>query len=103
AYFNTQLQILTGPGLLRKAVKDLDLEHNPSFIAAHQSANTSLWSRVRGLLGFKSSSDPKPSGQDSLPVTSSPSSSAQDLAEAERLSDYVDDLQRDLKVDPVKE
>jgi len=103
AYFNTQLQILTGPGLLRKAVKNLDLEHNPSFNAAHQSANTSVWSRVRRLLGFKSPSDPKAGGQDSLPVTSGPSSSAQDLAEAERLSDYVDDLQRDLKVEPVKE
>src|SRR5512132_3644119 len=28
AYFNTQLQILTSPGLLRRVVKTLDLEHN---------------------------------------------------------------------------
>src|SRR6266852_367420 len=31
AYFNTQLQILTGPGLLRRIAKDLDLEHNQEF------------------------------------------------------------------------
>src|SRR5258708_24773315 len=31
AYFNTQLQILTGPGLLRNVAKSLDLEHNSDF------------------------------------------------------------------------
>jgi capsular exopolysaccharide synthesis family protein len=103
AYFNTQLQILAGPGLLRKVVKNLDLEHNSSFTAAHQSAKTSVWSSIRSLLGFKVPTDPKSGGQDTLPVTPSSSSAAQDLAEAERLSDYVEDLQTILKVDPVKE
>ena len=32
AYFNTQLQILTSPGLLRRVVKTLDLEHNQAFL-----------------------------------------------------------------------
>lgn len=103
AYFNTQLQILTGPGLLRKVVKNLDLEHNPSFAVAPESANTSAWSRIRSLLGFKSQTSPKSSAQDALPITSSSSSGAQDLAEAERLSDYVDNLRGPLKVEPVKE
>lgn len=30
-YFNTQLQILVSPGLMRRVVKTLDLEHNPNF------------------------------------------------------------------------
>ena len=30
-YFNTQLQILISPGLLRRVVRTLDLEHNPEF------------------------------------------------------------------------
>jgi capsular exopolysaccharide synthesis family protein len=103
AYFNTQLQILTGPGLLRKVVKNLDLEHNASFVAAQRSAGTSVWSSIRRLLGFKSPSDPKSSGNDALPVTSGSSPGAEELAEAERLSDYVDDLQDTLRVEPVKE
>lgn len=103
AYFNTQLQILTGPGLLRRVVKDLDLEHNPGFATADKSGNTSAWSSIRSLLGFKSPLDPKSSRQDALPVTSSSSSAAKDMAEAERLSDYVDDLQNTLRVEPVKE
>src|SRR5919201_623556 len=32
AYFNTQLQILTSPGLLRRVVKTLNLEHNQAFL-----------------------------------------------------------------------
>jgi len=103
AYFNTQLQILTGPGLLRKVVKNLDLEHNSSFVASQQSAGQSVWSSVRRLLGFKSPSDPKFSGPEALPVTSGSTPIAQELAEAERLSDYVDELQRNLRVEPVKE
>ena len=31
-YFNTQLQILTSPTLLRRVVKNLDLEHNRNFL-----------------------------------------------------------------------
>jgi capsular exopolysaccharide synthesis family protein len=100
AYFNTQLQILTGPGLLRRIVKNLDLEHNPDFASDQGSGNRTVWARVRNLLGFKSKSDTK--AGDSVPVTGS-SASASDLAEAERLSDYVDALQSILSVEPVKE
>ena len=102
AYFNTQLQILTGPGLLRRIVKNLDLEHNPDFASDGSSNSKSTWSRLRSLLGFKQNSEPK-SAADALPVTSSSSASAEDLAEAERVADYVDALQSTLVVEPVKE
>src|SRR5258708_1745388 len=68
AYFNTQLQILTGPGLLRKVVKNLDLEHNPDFAGDHSSSNTSIWSRIRGLLGFKSKAESRNPASDVVPV-----------------------------------
>lgn len=103
AYFNTQLQILTGPGLLRRIVKDLDLEHNPDFANDLPSSNKSMWTRLRTSLGFKSQTDFKNNGPSALPITSASSATAQDLAEAERLSDYVDDLQQTLDVEPVKE
>jgi succinoglycan biosynthesis transport protein ExoP len=103
AYFNTQLQILTGPGLLRKIVKNLDLEHNSDFLAAgHSSAGQSKWSDIRRMLGFKSPADANQ--PDTVPISSSGSSpTALDLKEAERLTDYVDELQNTLTVDPVKE
>jgi succinoglycan biosynthesis transport protein ExoP len=102
AYFNTQLQILTGPGLLRKIVKNLDLEHNPDFSNDRLSSNKSMWSQVRSLLGL-SKPESKTSASDALPITSASSTTAQELAEAERVSDYVDTLQNTLVVEPVKE
>lgn len=103
AYFNTQLQILTGPGLLRRIVKNLDLEHNPDFARDHPSTNKSVWSNIRSILGLKSNTDSGHSASDALPITSSSSTTAPDLEEAERLSDYVDNLQATLRVEPVKE
>jgi capsular exopolysaccharide synthesis family protein len=55
------------------------------------------------MLGLTSNTDSKPSSSDALPITSTSSTAAQDLAEAERLSDYVDNLQETLRVEPVKE
>lgn len=105
AYFNTQLQILTGPGLLRKAAKTLDLEHNPDFAREASSKGKSTWLDIRGLLGLKAKQLPPGSTPDVLPQSASGSSAtaAQEQAEAEHLSDYVDDLQETLKVEPVKE
>jgi succinoglycan biosynthesis transport protein ExoP len=103
AYFNTQLQILSGPGLLRKIVKGLDLEHNTDFMSSHPTKTTSVWGTMRKILGLAPKGDRKTSGPDFLPTTSDTSTSAQDLAEAERLSDYVDELQNTLVVEPVKE
>src|SRR5437763_1539898 len=52
AYFNTQLQILTGPGLLRRVAKTLDLEHNSDFLGEHSGGNTSVWTSLRVLFGL---------------------------------------------------
>jgi len=108
AYFNTQLQILTGPGLLRKAAKNLDLEHNKEFTQDLPTANKSLWSNIQIVLGLKAKNNSQNVVNDSLPVAKSSTSTstattAQDMEEAERLSDYVDLLQQTLTVEPVKE
>lgn len=103
AYFNTQLQILTGPGLLRRVAKNLDLEHNPDFGGGNSTAEKSYWTDMRRLFGFKPKTESKQQSAE-IPVASSPSlSKGPDLAEAERLADYVDTLAETLKVEPVKE
>src|SRR5207244_1714382 len=73
--------------------------------AGEPSSNNSTWSNIRGLLGFNSkpNGSSKTSNSNDVPVTSASSPVAQDLVEAERLSDYVDELQTSLKVEPVKE
>src|ERR1044072_2432698 len=91
AYFNTQLQILTGPGLLRRVAKNLDLEHNAEFGASHSSGNRTVWASLRRVLGLSSKMD-KPAENPAVPVTSTYNKTEQELVEAERLSDYIDKL-----------
>ncbi|HYW71436.1 MAG TPA: polysaccharide biosynthesis tyrosine autokinase [Pyrinomonadaceae bacterium] len=106
AYFNTQLQILTGPGLLRRVVKNLDLEHNRDFLADFSASDKSSWSTVRRMFGFQQKTEEKNPAPDVVPSSNSQSSSSmtpQEQAEAERLADFVQKLQDTLKVEPVKE
>ena len=45
AYFNTQLQILTSPGLLRRVAKTLDLEHSQAFLRPQSARKRSSRSK----------------------------------------------------------
>src|SRR6266853_6979780 len=105
SYFNTQLQILTSPGLLRRVVKTLDLEHNQAFLQPQTSQPHSTWKTITGMLGF-GGGQPKPVANQArqLPLTTTlaPATSSEDLAEAKRLAPYVGALQA-LKVEPVRE
>ena len=96
AYFNTQLQILAGPGLLRRAVKSLDLEHNPTFIA--KMNRRPLWKNLERVVGLGGAPPATIAGQSQeIPLAIG------DADEADRLAPFVDTLQRDLKIEPVKE
>ena len=106
-YFNTQLQILTSPGLLRRVVKTLDLEHNPDFFKGSSTEKRSTWQTVLRMagLGGEAKVDAKTQSQNELPLrtTVAPASSREDLVEAKQLSRYVASILLALKVDPVKE
>lgn len=106
-YFNTQLQILTGPGLLRRVVKTLDLEHNEAFLRTSSAQTRSTWQsllRMFGLRGKDKEAAKDPASQEVHLTTSvAPATSREDLAEAKRLAPYVTALLASLKVEPVKE
>lgn len=110
AYFNTQLQVLTGAGLLRRVVKTLDLEHNESFTKPNKDINRSTWQNLTRMMGFKQQQD-TPEKQNekqqdiTLPLTSNvaPATARADFAEARRLEPFVRTLQAGLTVEPVKE
>src|SRR5947209_13621555 len=105
AYFNTQLQILTSQGLLRRVVKTLDLEHHKAFLSPQSSQPHSTWQTIMQMSGF-ANPDPKAGKQSKeLPLTTSfaPATSSEDLVEAKRLAPFVMALQGGLKVEPVRE
>ncbi len=106
-YFNTQLQILVSPGLMRRVVKTLDLEHNPEFFKGNSTQNRSTWQTIKRMVGFGGSDKPdinaKPKDELQLRNTVAAASSHEDLAEAKRLAPYVNAILTGLKVEPVKE
>src|ERR1043166_622316 len=105
-YFNTQLQILTSPGLMRRVVKALDLEHNPDFFKGNSTQRRSTWQTIKSMAGFGSKEKPQdPRLKDEVPVrpTAAAPTAHEDLAEARRLAPYVNAILGGLRVDPVKE
>ena len=107
-YFNTQLQILSGPGLLRRVVRTLDLEHSQAFLQPQSTERRSTWQRLLNMFGLGSREKAPPekdSRAEEVPLTTTiaPASSHDDLVEAKRLSPFVSALQGGLKVEPVKE
>jgi polysaccharide biosynthesis transport protein len=108
SYFNTQLQIITKPGLLRRVVRTLDLEHNPDFLRTQ--ANDTTWRRLLRTFGLGGEMAPTPltaqkgeSDKLSLDKSVASASSPEDLEESARLEPYVSSLQGGLKVDPIKD
>jgi capsular exopolysaccharide synthesis family protein len=102
-YFNTQLQILVSPGLMRRVVRTLDLEHNPDFFKGAQRQST--WQTLLRMAGLGSKPQEIAKQPDQLPLTTSvaQNTAREDLNEAKRLAPYVNTILGGLKVDPVKE
>jgi len=105
-YFNTQLQILVSPGLMRRVVRTLDLEHNPDFFKGDPAQRQSTWQTLLRMVGLnKKSPDNAAKPPDQLPLTTNvaQATAREDLNEAKRLAPYVNTILSGLKVEPVKE
>ena len=50
-YFNTQVQILTSPTLLRRVARNLDLEHNHTFLDRRIESH-STWENLKRMVGL---------------------------------------------------
>lgn len=104
-YFNTQMQILSSAGLLGRVVKTLDLEHNQGFINPQSADSRSTWEGLKHTVGLgnKSSEEQKAEvervGTDSL----APATSREDMAEINRISPFVENLQSRLSVKQINE
>jgi succinoglycan biosynthesis transport protein ExoP len=106
-YFSTQLQILTGSGLLRRVAKTLDLEHNRDF-QRPPSRNLSTWRSLLRMVGLGGNERAlgEQRAKDELPLPANPvvpPIASEDVEEAKRLAPYVAALQKDLVAEPVKD
>ena len=105
AYFNTQLQLLTSETLLRRVVKELNIDSNKEFQITKAAESTSAWHSLLKTLGLANDVKPKnDKGVTDVAVTANPSvATSEEIAEAIRLAPYVDMLRRNLGVEPVRE
>lgn len=91
-YFETQLEILRGAGLLRRVVKTLDLEHNRAFNRP-QNGQRTTWQRLKQMVGLGDEGNtPVPVTPDRdvlMTATVAPPTQREDLAEIKRLTPYV--------------
>jgi len=106
AYFNTQLEILTGNSLLRRVVKVLDLEHNQSFLHPDSSRAVSTWPAILQALGIrkKAVDDKKPNEvrKESFRITPGSISAPEDIGEVNRLQPSVSSLQNIVNVKQIR-
>jgi polysaccharide biosynthesis transport protein len=107
-YFNTQLQILTSPTLLRRVAKNLDLEHNRNFFdsATPQRSTWQSLLRIAGL-GQKTEATPRPNqvpvtAEDPLQPLKSTTGSIDEPGDLTRMAPYVGALQGILDVEQVR-
>ncbi len=106
-YFNTQLQILSSATLLGRVVKTLDLEHNRTFINPQAVQNRSTWDSMKLMLGLskRSNDADKERLLERLPLNDSlaPATSRENIAEMNRLSPFVESLQKSLTVKQIND
>jgi succinoglycan biosynthesis transport protein ExoP len=98
-YFNTQLQILTSPALLRRVVKALNLQAEDGFVHPNQALQHSPWQRLLN----RSPNRGAATNNNVLPKTTSAPSSPDDLNDAKKFEPYVEALTKGMKADPIKE
>ena len=106
-YFNTQVQIISSPTLLRRVARTLDLEHNQTFLD-QRASNRSTWQNLMRMLGVGTGKEQPKKLPATLPVSNTPNLSvaagfsSDDPAEIERLEPYVGSLQGMLQIEQLK-
>jgi len=103
AYFNTQLQLLASESLLRRVVKEKNLDSNKEFQQAKNDASVSAWRSVLKTIGLASEDKKEEKKDAQLPGNSPDSISSEEIAEAVRLAPYVELLRKDMSIEPVRE
>jgi succinoglycan biosynthesis transport protein ExoP len=108
-YFNTQVQIITSPALLRRVVKNLDLEHNRNFLDPPTPRAGSIWKTLTRLAGFGGKEKDVPAkavvptiADEKFAPASSASNATPDPEEVNRYAPLVGALQGTLEVDQVR-
>ncbi|MEO7673707.1 MAG: polysaccharide biosynthesis tyrosine autokinase [Pyrinomonadaceae bacterium] len=103
SYFNTQLQLLDSDTLLRRVIKEHNLDTNPEFQKAKNDGSTSPWRSMLKTIGLASDDSKKAERKGESVQSNSSLVSADEIAEAVRLAPYVEIIRKNLSAEPVRE
>jgi polysaccharide biosynthesis transport protein len=103
AYFNTQLQLLTSDNLLRRVIKELNLDAHKEFQVAKAEEGVSATQSILRAVGLATKPDKKEERGISEVTVGSGLASSEDINEAIRLAPYVNMLKNRLRIEPVRE
>jgi len=103
SYFNTQLQLLWSENLLRRAVKEHNLDANPDLQRAKAELGSSPWKSVLRSIGLATADRADKNNGNDVHVEDSGLASADEIAEAVRLTPYVEIIRRNLEIEPRRE
>lgn len=104
-YFNTELQILSSAGLLRRVVKTLDVSEQEALLHPTRTFKHSIWRGWRSLFGNTGTDASKSAANNDVLIAKpvAAETSREDLQEAKRLEPYVNTLEKGLKIEPIRE
>lgn len=101
AYFNTQLQLLTSDSLLRRVVKEMNLETNKEFQEERNRQQVSTWRAILRSIGLAREETKKTKDLEEV-LAGMNLATAEEINEAVRLAPFVEILKKNLRVDPVR-
>jgi capsular exopolysaccharide synthesis family protein len=106
-YFNTQLQILSSPPLLGRAVRTLDAEDDADLLFKKANHSQSTWDTLLRMVRLRKGENGGVYGQGGKPslrpTVVAPAAQSEDFKEAERLDNYVTAILSGLDIEPVQE
>jgi len=101
SYFNTQLQLLWSESLLRRAVKEHDLDTNKELLKAKADTGSSAWRSILKSIGLATADKSDKAG--TIRLEDSGLASSDEIAEAVRLTPFVELIRRNLEIEPRRE
>ena len=101
AYFNTQLQLLLSDSLLRRVIKEHNLDGNKDFQQAKEDGAVSPWKSILRSVGLATDDRKAKSGEEQLADSSLATS--EEIADAVRLAPFVEVIKKNIEIDPRRE
>ncbi len=103
SYFNTQLQLLWSESLLRRAVKEHNLDTNKDLLQAKADIGASPWKSILRSIGLATADKNDKAGANSIRLEESGLATSDEIAEAVRLTPFVELIRRNLEIEPRRE